>query len=220
MLSGVALIAGCAGDGGAPAPSGPIIVHNQPPAPALQPVRVDIPAINAHSTLIPLGLLASGPRKGAVDEPDVHHPQQAGYFCVATGPEVPPLACSSGLAPGQIGPAILIGHVDGSPVTDGGPHQQGVFLHLRELHAGDRIDVTRTDGSVVSFEVYRSIQVAKTGFPAQDVYGNTATPELRLVTCTGQFVGGAFGYNDNLIVFARQVSVSPPNPVTGPTVSP
>jgi hypothetical protein len=204
VIAGV-LVAGCSGSGGAPAPPGPIVVHNQQAPTPIQPVSLEIPQIGAHSTLIPLGLLASGPRKGAVDEPDVHHPQQAGYFCVATGPGVPPPSCASGVAPGQVGPAIIIGHVDGSPATDGGPHQQGIFLHLRELRAGDKIEVKRVDGSTVFFQVYRSIQVAKTGFPSQEVYGNTATPELRLITCSGQFVGGQFGYNDNIIVFARMV---------------
>lgn len=220
VLLGVALTAGCSGSGGAPAPPpGPPITNVPAPAP-IQPVRVDIPQINAHSTLIPLGLLTSGPRKGAVDEPDVNHPQQAGYFCVAAGPGVPPPSCSSGVAPGQLGPAIIIGHVDGSPAGRGGAHQLGVFFHLHELRAGDVIDVTRADGSVVSFEVYRSIQVAKTGFPSNAVYGNTATPELRLITCTGRFVGGQFGYNDNIIVFAKLKSVTPPTPAPGPVVHP
>ena len=220
VIAGVALVAGCTGNGGAPAPPRGIPVITATAPPPLQPVSVDIPQIGVHSTLIPLGLLTSGPRKGAVDEPDVNHPQQAGYFCVATGPGVPPPACSSGVAPGQLGPAIIIGHVDGSPATSGGAHQLGVFFRLHELRGGDKISVTRTDGSVVTFAVYRSIQVAKTGFPSQEVYGNTATPELRLITCTGRFVGGELGYNDNIVVFARQVSVTPPSPLPGPVVTP
>lgn len=214
----IALVAGCSGGGGAPAPAGQPPVHNQAAPPPLQPVRIDIAQINAHSTLIPLGLLTSGPRKGAIDEPDVKHPQQAGYFCSTTATVVPPPSCDSGVAPGQVGPAIVIGHVDGSIAPGTNTHQLGVFFRLHELRGGDKIDVTRTDGSVVTFAVYRSVQLSKSAFPTQQVYGNTATPELRLITCSGQFVGGQLGYNDNIIVFARQVGVTPPT--TEPTVHP
>jgi hypothetical protein len=214
----VALVAGCSpGGGGVPA-HGPIVVRNQAPPPPIQPASLDIPQISVHSTLIPLGVVADGPDKGAVAEPDVNHPQQAGYYCVTPQPAPVPPVCTWGVVPGALGPAVIIGHVDGS--IRNGAHQQGVFFRLHELRPGDQVDVTRLDGSVVAFEVYRSVQVDKrTGFPTQDVYGNTTAPELRLITCTGKFVGGPLGYKDNLIVFARLAGVTAA-PVAAPNSVP
>lgn len=164
-----------------------------PPIPRVKPVSVDVPTINAHSTLVPLGLKPDG----SLDTPDVHHPQQAGYFCVTD----PIKVCANGVVPGQPGPAVIVGHVDGA-------HQQGVFFHLRNMKVGDTATVTEDGGRTLTFTAYRVLQAAKTQFPSSVVYGDTVGPELRLITCTGQFVGGSLGYADNMIVFMSLV----PNP--------
>lgn len=104
----------------------------------------------------------------------------------------------SGTAPGDVGPAVLVGHVDSYE----GP---AVFFRLRELQPGDRVAVTRADGSQVAFEVYGSETVAKDAFPTDRVYGPTDKPELRLLTCGGEFDRDANSYNDNVVVYARQV---------------
>ncbi|MCA1694724.1 MAG: hypothetical protein LC749_08340, partial [Actinobacteria bacterium] len=74
-----------------------------PPAPAtlprLRPVSVDVPAINAHSSLIPLGLNPDH----TMATPDDAHPKQAGYYCVTD----PATLCSAGVLPGQVGPAVI-----------------------------------------------------------------------------------------------------------------
>ena len=44
---------------------------------------------------------------------------------------------------------------------------------------------------------------SKSAFPTAEVYGNTAGPELRLVTCGGDFDRAAHSYRDNVVVFAR-----------------
>jgi hypothetical protein len=44
---------------------------------------------------------------------------------------------------------------------------------------------------------------AKSVFPTADVYGNTQGPELRLVTCGGDFDQTSGHYKDNVVVFAR-----------------
>ena len=101
-------------------------------------------------------------------------------------------------APGDGGPAVLVGHVDSYE----GP---GIFFRLRELVPGDRVTVTRVDGSVVTFEVYGAETVAKDAFPTDRVYGATDGAELRLLTCGGAFDREARSYTDNVVVYARQV---------------
>ncbi|MGH9011808.1 MAG: class F sortase, partial [Acidimicrobiia bacterium] len=98
--------------------------------------------------------------------------------------------------PGDPGPAIIIGHVDGR----GGP---AVFYRLRELRPGSEVLVHRADRSVVTFVVERSKQVPKNAFPTDEVYGPTPGPTLRLITCGGSFDRRTGHYRDNTVVFLR-----------------
>jgi sortase (surface protein transpeptidase) len=124
-----------------------------------------------------------------METPDVNHPEQAGWY-------------AKGVLPGKIGPAVIVGHIDGAGPT-GKAGYPGVFAHLRDLTIGDEVDVTEANNVVLTFHVYRMVQVSKDSFPTMDVYRNTRSPELRLITCVGKFVGGTTGYADNEIVFAR-----------------
>lgn len=165
-----------------------------PPAvPRVAPASIDIPKIKVHSTLIPTGLNPDNTLAAA----DVKHPQQASYYCVEDLQKI----CSSGVLPGQVGPAVILGHIDGAK-------QQGIFYYLNKLQIGDTVTITLKDGTVLTFQVYRIRQDSKTMFPTQVVYQPTSVPEIRLITCTGAWVGGNMGYGDNLIVFASLI----PNP--------
>lgn len=103
-----------------------------------------------------------------------------------------------GVSPGEIGPTVLLGHVD----TRSGP---GVFYGLGATKVGDRMSVTRLDGRVVSYEVQRVTTFPQSAFPTEEVYGDTAGSELRLITCGGRFDRANGGYQDNVVVFATQV---------------
>ena len=106
---------------------------------------------------------------------------------------------AAGRPPGATGPALLAGHVD----SRAGP---GVFFRLRDLRAGDRVDVVRADGSTASFTVTGHVESAKSAFPTDLVYAPTPGPELRLVTCGGAFDHAARSYLDNIIVQALPTS--------------
>lgn len=155
------------------------------PSPAavapLLPAAVSVPAIDATSTLVPVGIRATD---GELDVPPEDQPGQAAWFTGA-----PP--------PGQVGPAVIVGHVNG----DGRP---GVFADLADLDVGDRIEVTRSDGSVIAFAVTDVERHPKDDFPHDRVYGDTTGPELRLITCGGAFDPDADSYTDNVIVWAAQ----------------
>ncbi len=164
------LLAGC-GHGRSAAP-------DVAPAPSSAPVvaapqALEIPAIGAMSSLIPLGLTADGQH----EVPPLEQQFQAGWF--EPGPE-----------PGQNGPAIILGHVNG----DG---KLGVFADLDDVEVGDDVVV---DGRV--FRIYEVLRVDKHAFPRDRVYGNTDRPELRVITCGGVFDEAAGSYEDNVIVFA------------------
>jgi hypothetical protein len=144
----------------------------------VEPVEITVPKLGVSSTLIPLGLAEDG----TLQTPSVGTPMQAGWY--ALGP-----------APGEVGPAVVVGHVDGL-------RQPGIFFRLHDLVPGDEIDIRRADGSSLRFFVRRIRQAPKDRFPTEEVYGPTTGPELRLITCTGSFDRAAKSYRDNLIVFA------------------
>jgi LPXTG-site transpeptidase (sortase) family protein len=155
-----------------PAPSTPVT------PPRILPASVRIPSIGATSTLLPLALNPDG----TVQVPPVSTPMQAGWY-------------EGSSAPGQAGPAVLLGHVDGDS-------QAGIFYRLHELVRGDQVLVTRVDGSVEKFTVTKVARVTKDSFPTNAVYGPTKDSELRLVTCGGAFDHTTHHYVDNLIVYA------------------
>ena len=101
-----------------------------------------------------------------------------------------------GPVPGEPGPAVIAAHVNWKKVD-------GVFARLHEVAVGAPVTVTRADGTPARFTVYRVERYAKASFPTGDVYGNTAGPELRLVTCGGGFNRATGHYDDNVVVFAR-----------------
>ncbi|MEE4540604.1 class F sortase [Streptomyces sp. V4-01] len=146
------------------------------------PARLRIPAIGVDTPVMSLGLTAGG--EVAVPPIAAHAP--AGWY-------------DGSPTPGQTGPSVILGHVTV------GRYGDGVFLHLDRLHAGDRVAVSRRDGSVAQFAVDSVQTVAKSRFPTRRVYGNVDHPALRLITCGGTRVSGGGGYPDNVIVYASLV---------------
>lgn len=149
--------------------------------PKSEPVSIDIPKIGAHSSLVPLGLNPDN----TIQVPPVTTPLQAGWYTYAP-------------TPGEIGPAVVLGHVDGN-------HQKGIFFRLKELAPGDRVSIGRKDGTTAKFEVTKVHQVPKKDFESEGVYNDTADAELRLITCGGIFDRSAHNYVDNIVVYARLV---------------
>ncbi|MEV0782961.1 class F sortase [Streptomyces sp. NPDC050423] len=192
-LAAMALLTGCASDDDAPAtapahiatspaPSAPPVESDAAtPMPASEPVRVRIPSAGVDTgPVLSLGLAADG----TVEVPTVAQADRIGWY-------------TKGVTPGERGPAVLIGHFD----TAEGP---AVLKNVSKIRVGDRITVTRADGSDAVFAVRRLQQVGKGAFPTDDVYGDTAGPELRLITCGGELRGGH--RPDNIIAFADLVS--------------
>ena len=143
------------------------------------PLRLRIPGIGVDSPLMQLGLLTDG----SLQVPPSGFP--AGWFAGAP-------------TPGEIGPAIIAGHVD----WNGRP---AVFYELRKMSVGDEVDVMRSDGKLAEFRVTRVARFAKDAFPSELVYGNINHAGLRLITCGGSFNRQARSYTDNIIVFADLV---------------
>ncbi|GAA4564271.1 class F sortase [Micromonospora coerulea] len=167
-----------AADGARPAAS-----DGQPAGrlPASRPVRLSVPAIKVSAPVTPVGQA----KDGSIDVPPLTKHHQTGWY-------------DRGPTPGEPGRAIIVGHVD----TKRGP---AVFYDLGKLKPGDRIEVTRSDRSVVTFKVDTVEHFDKADLPADRVYGDDGPPGLRLITCGGEWLGGRTGYADNVIAFASLV---------------
>ncbi|WP_406862731.1 class F sortase [Streptomyces sp. HUAS MG47] len=159
----------------APAPAAEAVA----PLSGSEPVRVQVPAAGVDTgagPVLKLGLAADG----TVEVPSVAQADRIGWY-------------TKGVTPGETGPAVLIGHFD----TEKGP---AVLKDVARVKVGDTVTVTRADGTRAVFTVRALEQVGKKAFPTQKVYGNTARPELRLITCGGELVDGH--RPDNIIVYA------------------
>ncbi|MBY0310053.1 class F sortase [Patescibacteria group bacterium] len=101
-----------------------------------------------------------------------------------------------GPTPGELGPAVILGHVD----SKSGP---AVFWSLGQVEVGDEVLVDRADGSTARFVVTDLTRVDQDEFPTRAVYGDIDYPGLRLITCSGTYDRGAARYTHNLIVYAK-----------------
>ena len=101
-----------------PVPDAAPVTDLGPLLAASAPVAIDIPSINVHSTgLVPLSVGADGVLPAPTDY------QAPGWY-------------TGGPTPGQLGPAIIAGHVDG-------PDGPAIFYRLGELAAGAEVTITR-----------------------------------------------------------------------------
>ncbi|WP_405561336.1 class F sortase [Streptomyces canus] len=168
-----------------PAPSNTASAHHPPVSalPPSDPVRLRVPAIGVNAPMTELTL----DETGALRPPPADMPAFAGWY-------------GDGTTPGSVGTAVTTGHVD----TQEGP---GVFYRLGELVKGDTIEITRADRRTAVFTVDAVELYDKEAFPDEKVYGSSHWPELRVITCGGEYAEGT-GYQGNVVVFATLTAVT------------
>ncbi len=146
--------------------------------PKAEPTSVQAPRVGIDVPVTPVGRNADG----SMATPGVFD-QVTGWY-------------KFGPTPGEIGPAVIVGHVD----TYKGP---SVFWRLHELQVGDDITVNRADGTVAHFKVESTGQFDQDAFPTETIYGNIPYAGLRLITCGGTFNTKTGHYSQNTVIFAR-----------------
>ncbi|GIJ40117.1 class F sortase [Micromonospora andamanensis] len=152
---------------------------------AARPVSLSIPSIDVSAPVKPVGDAPDG----SIAVPPLSRHEETGWY-------------DRGPAPGDPGPAVIVGHVD----TKSGP---SVFYDLGKLKVGDTVEVAREDDSVAVFTVNSVEHFPKERLPADRVYGHEGPPGLRLITCGGEWLGGGTGYADNVIAFATLTTTRP-----------
>lgn len=186
--AGLVLVAGCSSPGVTPARSNPTVSTTlAAPSQVSSPARVSVPAIGADSSLIEVDLDANR----VLQAPPVEQPGQAAWYR------------RSGIN-GM--PLVVLGHINGR--VDG-VSTPGVFARLAELPVGATVDVARGDSTVYTFTVTRVESYDKDAIPTAVIYGDTATPEIRVISCGGPFEGGVHGYANNVVAFGTLTGSRP-----------
>jgi len=154
-------------------PAGPVL-------PASAPVALDVPALGLHTNLIQVGLNGDG----TLEVPPVQPGSPAGWYRYSP-------------SPGQLGPAVILGHVKLQPGPDRRvlPPPRARTGQRRQRHPGRR----RRRG--VSGRPNRERRQG--AIPdARGVYGDTTRSELRLITCS-DYDQSAHTWKGNTVVYAH-----------------
>ncbi|NMH97124.1 class F sortase [Pseudonocardia acidicola] len=173
------------GPGPAMAAAGPAVPDStapHPPAsvavpPGSVPVGLSLPERGITAPVVPIGTDPGG----ALQPPDP--PQTVGWWAPGA------------LAGAPTGTVVIAGHVDSAVAGI------GVLAVLPSLTAGEPISLRGADGRTFTYRVQARHQFAKARLPAE-VFAQTASPRLVLVTCGGRFDPVLRSYDDNIVVYA------------------
>ena len=149
------------------------------PASRTTPIHILIPQIGVSSALTQLGLN----KDRTVQVPT--NPAEAGWY-------------KYDVTPGEIGSAVILGHVDNR-------YGPAVFFYLDRLKLGSRVYVTQESGKILVFSVIGVRMYSKSDFPDRLVYGPRNYPALQLVTCGGNFDAATGHYLSNIVVYTALV---------------
>lgn len=158
-----------------PSPSPAVLAAKFEP---IVPVRLEIPKISVDAAVEHVGTDA----KGRMDVPK--NDMDVGWF-------------SPGYKVGEKGNAVLAGHLD---KVDGSP---AIFWDLSKLQVGDKVYVSDTQGRKLEFIVVDTVIYPYNSVPLEQIFGQSGTSRLNLITCGGTFDRAARNYSHRTIVFTQ-----------------
>lgn len=156
--------------------------QNDPPQTSRQtvgtgvPVRLRIPSLGVNAVIEQVGITSDGAMAVPKD------PQQAGWFALGT-------------VPGEIGSAVIAGHVDWWYGTT------GIFENLDKLKPGDILSIEDDLGQISNFVVKASQTYPPTANTTEIFSSTDAQAHLNLITCSGAWDKTAQQYSERLVVF-------------------
>jgi sortase family protein len=170
------------------APTGSTGSHSTQPAPALSsaarpgpPIMLTIPSQQVRASVVPV--INSG---GTLQVPD--DPALVGWWS------------ASAPAGSSRGSVVIDGHVDSAA---SGP---GALFRLAGLRTSDRIVLSTATGLTRTYAVTgRRVYDKAGGLPA-DIFDQSGTPRLVLISCGGPFDSAEGSYLDNIVVFAVPIA--------------
>ncbi len=142
-----------------------------------------IPAIGVHAPVEPVGKSATGYMEVPVRNP------WTGVGWYQYGPR-----------PGELGSAVLDGHLDrpgGSPA---------IFWQLHTLHVGDTIMIVQSGKKIRTFRVVQMELYEPKNAPLTRIFSDTAGTFLNLITCAGTWIPQLKQTTQRLVVYSTLVS--------------
>jgi len=143
------------------------------------PTKLSIPSLKISASVQHIGLLADG----QLDVPASG--QMLGWY-------------ELGAKPGARGNAIIDGHL----TTSEGP---GTFWTLKNIKAGDLIEVEDESGKTLQFKVRKTAVYHVDHAPMEEIFGKTEGKHLNLITCAGRWNTAMDHYEKRLIVYSDLV---------------
>ena len=143
------------------------------------PVKINIKSIGINAPIESVGIL-----NGAMAVPTFAH--NVGWY-------------SLGTKPGDVGSAVLAGHVNWKNGED------AVFTNLEDVKIGDVINITDNYGKVVNFAV-TDIQSFPIYKDTTEIFSNSdGIVRLNLITCNGTWNDWLDTHNSRLVVFTEKI---------------
>jgi hypothetical protein len=201
------LLAGCGGPGKFADETAPLTASDTPPtsseaAPSspgadVTPTAVRIPSIGVNNNeMMQVGL---NPDR-SLEVPPLSEPTLIGWYRNSPLPGDSPMCTFDAGCPGS---SVLLGHINGNGA-------QGAFAKLSKVKVGSTIEVSRSDGKVAVFTVYKVMIFQKANFPTKDIYGTTSSAELRVITCGPSDLDRAAGsYRQQTVLKAKLKELRP-----------
>lgn len=150
----------------------------RPVVPDPAPVHLRLPSLSVDLPVDPVGVQADG----QMEIPP--HAERAGWY-------------RFGPAPGAAaGTSVIAAHVDSIASAGLGP-----FAKLKDLRAGEEVQVDLADGSTVAYVVQEVVEVPKSAVAWPEVFDREGTHRLALITCGGSWQPDVRHYSDNVIVY-------------------
>lgn len=105
--------------------------------------------------------------------------------------------------PGKPGATLIDGHIS-SWTT------HGVFYNLKDLKAGDQMQIVRGDGITITYQVVKTQTYADTNTDMTSALTPVVagTPGLNLISCYGSVKPGTSEFNQRIVVYTKQVAES------------
>ena len=150
-------------------------------SPQEAPQRLRIPALNIDAAIQYVGIT----KKGEMGVPS-NYSDVAWY--------------KYGPVPGQVGSAVIDGHVDN------GLGLSGVFKRLSNIQIGDDVYVDTKKGSTLHFVVVDIELYPYQQAPTETIFNRSDAARLNLITCEGVWIKGDKTYDQRLVVYTMLVA--------------
>ena len=142
------------------------------------PAHLIIPSIDVNAPVENVGIQSNG---------DLGTPQQNPWEGVGW--------YSNGPHPGEMGSAVIDGHLD----RPGG--YPAVFWNLGKMKVGDTVAVIDASGKTLHFRVTRTAAYPPQEAPIQEIFGDPGGTYLNLITCAGTWIPAQHQTTLRLVVY-------------------